>query len=457
MKQTSRNLFIFVCATAPASFAAFACGDDGERTIFDPSSSDADTADAVTIPADSDATTDGNNATDASDASSPVCSVDHWCRTPLPIYQNLRAVWGDGTGVVWAVGSCVAHPELAINGYGDVHHDGCILRWDGTAWQFAFVVEAPDPVSWSNFSTIWGSGPTDIWVGGSAGLYHGEGPDSATLTWTRVPLQREWPIGVVSIWGSGKNDVWLAGAGYFAAGWRTGGGIWHFSGPKNDPDGGAVADWEYDPVSTQFDARLTELRIFGSSGNDLWITGSTRASSEIHPLFLHRGVGEESAIAWVDRTPPTAARTPYGIDVATAGAVTAPGQAWMGIRASWGNGARAYPANQSVLGTGDAGTAFTPFWEVGNYFADGAYDVINGFWSASPTNVWMVSDHGRLRHFDGTQWTLTSLSTSSIPVIADLHGVWGRGVAAPNDIWVVGENVAFHHRDPISPSPENDK
>ena len=53
------------------------------------------------------------------DASTPrECSDDGFCHTALPKGQTLRAVWGDGQGVVWAVSG-----------------QGAILRWDQTEWK----------------------------------------------------------------------------------------------------------------------------------------------------------------------------------------------------------------------------------------------------------------------------------------------------------------------------------
>jgi PAS domain-containing protein len=54
-------------------------------------------------------------------------------------------------------------------------------------------------------------------------------------------------------------------------------------------------------------------------------------------------------------------------------------------------------------------------------------------WGASPTDIWVVGDHGG-GHWDGTTWSQQTVGN------ATLNAAWGF---AANDIWVVGFSPAF--------------
>jgi hypothetical protein len=61
-------------------------------------------------------------------------------------------------------------------------------------------------------STVWGSGPTDIWMAGELGrLRHWDG-----LAWraAAISLDDDLPVqkAIYSIWGAGPDDVWVVGA-----------------------------------------------------------------------------------------------------------------------------------------------------------------------------------------------------------------------------------------------------
>ena len=120
---------------------------------------------------DGDASVADHDASEAPDAQPRTCSDDNVCQTVLPPNSFLRDVWSAGDGVVWAVG-WKEPPNSDLT--------GTILRWDGSAWAVQF--ETAGQV----LSALWGSSPTDIWAGGEGGLYHGTGPSSDAITWTKV-------------------------------------------------------------------------------------------------------------------------------------------------------------------------------------------------------------------------------------------------------------------------------
>ncbi|MDF2692486.1 MAG: hypothetical protein K0S65_869, partial [Labilithrix sp.] len=138
------------------------------------------------------------------------CSDEGFCHTELPTNQNLRGVWGDKQGTVWAISI-----------------EGNILRWDGTAWKIhAHVVED------EGMFGIWGSGPTDVWVASSAGLLHGTGETAASLTFAPVDLPGDVEFKIKSVWGTGPNDIWAVGGIEFPDDWppRFDGRVLHYSG-----------------------------------------------------------------------------------------------------------------------------------------------------------------------------------------------------------------------------------
>ena len=73
-----------------------------------------------------------------------MCSDDGFCHTALPAGAR----------------RCAASGATAPASSWAVSEEGDVLRWDGTAWS-VHALEASGALY-----TIWGSGPTDIWVGG---------------------------------------------------------------------------------------------------------------------------------------------------------------------------------------------------------------------------------------------------------------------------------------------------
>ncbi len=64
-------------------------------------------------------------------------------------------------------------------------------------------------------------------------------------------------------------------------------------------------------------------------------------------------------------------------------------------------------------------------------------DSLYGIWGTSATNAWAVGLHGKILHFDGTQWT----STNS-PVGNRLTRVWG---SSATNVWAVGDSALIHY------------
>jgi hypothetical protein len=78
-----------------------------------------------------------------------VCSPDGWCwKNPLPQGNPLSSVWGSGPSDVWAVG------------------EETILHYDGTTWTGQVTGAL------GGFSSVWVSGSSDVWAGAYQTILH---------------------------------------------------------------------------------------------------------------------------------------------------------------------------------------------------------------------------------------------------------------------------------------------
>jgi hypothetical protein len=94
---------------------------------------------------------------------------------------------------IWASAPNDAYASVAEN---------VVLHWDGNAWTH----ESAGISQGSSFNSVWGSGPTDIYL---AGLLHSGGGG----TWgpANVPPQQVDYGGYPGMWGTGPDNLWFAG------------------------------------------------------------------------------------------------------------------------------------------------------------------------------------------------------------------------------------------------------
>ena len=154
-----------------------------------------------------------------------------WKSFDSGVTENLTSVYGSGVDEVWVTGD-----------------GGSVLRWDGASWKVASDVDRRDVArrvdrgperrlgrgrrlrrgrlfggagfvhhwtgtEWVDSDVpssetlwkVWGSGPTDVWLVGTAQgaglIYRGNGMDFEPVTFTGDAIH--------GIWGSGPNDVWV--------------------------------------------------------------------------------------------------------------------------------------------------------------------------------------------------------------------------------------------------------
>ncbi len=359
-------------------------GDDGGGTGSEPVTVvDSGTPSSMPDADAGDASQDGDSA-----APAELCSVESWCHVALPPDQTLRDVWGDGEGIVWSVSE-----------------QGNILRWNGAQWSIHHTVTGA-------LHAIWGSGPTDIWVGGEGGIFHGQGASSSAIVWTAVATPAALPV--LSMWGSSSDDVWaVAGKTHTSTQpFVYEGQVLHYTG--------ASAGWSLDPISSQ---PAAFSRVWGASSSDVWIGGDMSASKA---LVLRGAPDGEGGMAWTEEK--------------------------ISVRKMTGGAAI---TRDSVLILGNdlltTGTFFTGVttnggdtfaWAVSDYGIGWSYF---DAWGPAPNDVWLAGAYGRLHHWDGTSWRIARTAVTKFPIASTFHAIWGSG---PDDIWVVGENVALHKRPP---------
>ncbi|AKV04285.1 hypothetical protein AKJ09_10948 [Labilithrix luteola] len=188
-----------------------------------------------------------------------------WATTSVGSLYSLYAVWGSGPNDVWAVSTP-----------GALYHTTGFV--DGTA-QWSRVTDIADggvdTLSLGKVArAVWGTSASDVWIGGDAfsrkgsstlwGGFRTSAPDGgasdAGIAWTSISNNH-----ITSIWGSGPEDIWIVGPG--SRGVQYGGS----SAAHTD---GTLADGGV-PVWTAFDTQSAYVlhAVWGSGAGDVWAVG----------------------------------------------------------------------------------------------------------------------------------------------------------------------------------------
>jgi hypothetical protein len=387
---------VVTAALGAFALAAFvACADSELDSTVAPGD-----VDAGSRPSAPDADTEGDAGDDAAvetDAGTPECSKEGYCHTTVPKHQTLRGVWSDGAGATWAVSE-----------------EGGVLRYDGKDWKVQTTLSGP-------LRSIWGSGPTDIWIGGDTGLFHGEGTSSANLAFAAVETPGpQTPI--LSVWGTGADDVWATG--YLISAPNKSRVIHYGKG-----DGGGTPEWSLETVTTNV---IDWKRVFGSQATGVWVVGDwvrPRAGREV--LVHRRSAGSTE---WKQEVLPTDPDEPsnafqwlYDASVSTDGA-----SMWLVGKTTGAMQAYAYATSA------DGGQTFT--WTFGGNLATYEDELFNAIGANGTNAVWVAGNYARLRHWNGLKWKQAVVSVTKYPVIAPIYAIGGL----PDDLWFVGADFAIH-------------
>ncbi len=411
--------------TAATTLALGACSDTADGVVEQPTekgdgggnvipmtdaSPEGDAGESPDASANRDAATDG-----AADAGARICSDDNFCHTDVPKGQNLVGVWGDGTGVVWAVS-----------------RSGSVLRWDGTAWN----VHAQLTTATGTNYTIWGSGPTDVWVLTPAGLFHGEGSSSATLVFSPVALPGDATIPLTSVWGTGPNDIWIVGGQMKDSVWPwvTRGRVLHYDGDPSDGGSG----WTLDSDLSSRGIAYRFVMCGGASG--CWMTGQQfdqALPSLLGGVVLRRSPGSDAWTAVDLPKDPAGGYAPQAREL-TAFGISSDSSIW--IRGATGDFKWSYYRGKST----DSGNSYT--W---SFNPINTWDrAIVALWGPGPNDTWGVGDSGLVTHWNGTKWQQAAIRVTDIPVSKSFTAIWGKG---NDDFWVVGNEIALHRTSASKP------
>ncbi len=387
---------LFASVLAPA-----ACSHSSDGTVDAPPHDD-----GTTLPPGDASVADASPDAEGADAEAGpprVCSEQNFCHTTVPAGHTLRAGWSDADGIAWAVST-----------------EGAILRWDGKNW-------AIHASGLGALSSIWGSSPTDVWVGSETGLYHGQGASSAALAFTAVTGLPGDPTPITAVWGTGPDDVWATGPR--SGGTSYAGRVLHYAG--------AAAGWSLDLASAE---PIAYTRVWGSTNSGVWLAGVRKNTKDVLELAVRRRpVGKSSFSEVLLPGDPEYPPNNVYAKLVTVWSVSSSGDDTI-----WILGEQAFGKPGYVRGTTtDSGQtyAFT-FTALG----DKAFLLPNTIWGISANDAWVGGDFGRLRHFDGTTWKQAFTTITEYPMVDPLYGIWTRGT---DELWIVGAGVALH-RSPTS-------
>jgi len=367
----------------------------------------------------------------------------HW-DSPAPQGNDLAGIWGNGD-TLYAVGSA-----------GTVLHSSD----RGHSWQLTYVDHDLDLIA------VWGSSPTDIYIGGKRGAASLEGvllhSTDRGVTWQR----RDTTEQIAGIWGRSADDVYVVGSAGLI---------------EHSIDRGA--SWQPQSSTT-----TDNLIAIAGDGTALVVVGQglrgellRRGRDDARWKAAKRPVDENWQAVCVDRRGGVVAAGLTGIARSTDR-----GQSWtvqhpskhslFGVWCGVPGEAVAVGEHGTILRTHDGGRNWLPATTdapIGTDLAEiwGATDgrliavgksgtilrsldrgrswqslrssapYLLAIWGSSPQDLYAVGWNGALLHGTGDEhWTTLSLGTD-----AQLVSVWGSG---PDDVYVVswfGE--IFHSTD----------
>lgn len=403
--------------------------------------------------------------------SNRVSAQDWEWQNPLPQGNTLKAVWGNSSNDVFAVGyyGTIVHydgsswsvmdndsSEELLGVWGSSEDDvfavgtnGTILHYDGVSW--APMARATTNHLWG----VWGSSSNDVYAVGNWGtILHYDGN-----TWT--PMNSGTDVYLSSIWGSAGNDIYAVG---------DRGTILHYNG----------VSWTPSPSN----ALTTLTSIWGSSSSNIYVAsragvllhyngsqwsqistssfsnfihiwgspdGKVYIAAANHTIYSYDGNQQGSVnIAYT-----TTGSLIYGIWGSSATNVFAIGEwgeilrfggaSWVKMnsvptkemRRVWGS------PEDDVFAVGVAGTILRydgVTWNaMPNPLAGNSSYTISGIWGTSGRNVYAVGSQGKILHYNGSIWT-----ERISPTTYDLYSLWG---ASETDIFATGASGTILHFD----------
>ncbi len=356
-----------------------------------------------------------------------------WPTLTATLAWNILAGCSDGQAPPQLEVDAQASPQLdgsqdsGANDAGGCDGDAeCAGAMDQVACaEASWCAETNLDVSRFALTSIWGVGSSNVWAVGSLGsVWHLDGS-----RWSQTSVGSG--ITLTSLWVSSEAGVWV------------GGDAQQVMHTAFDPDGGALGAWQlvppFDvPPTTRSNPlqRETLLSLWGAGsqvyGQARLLTMNFDGSVTSLPLELRQLPGPTGSSA--DWKKLSIGRCPYGNFGLPSGI---PSRALWGISPTdvWAiMGTCAFHGEGQASDAG--GTTFS--WEAIDTQSSTAN--LLGVWGANPSDIWVVGEGGRLRHWRGGKL----MDIVSSPTKSTLHGVWG---ASSTDIWAVGDAGVILHYD----------
>ncbi len=348
------------------------------------------------------------------------CERADWCPDPSAnvARYSLTSVWGTGPSNVWAVGSL-----------------GTVLHFDGNTWTRTSVG------SGETLRAVWANGDGGVWVGGEAQetRWAGSSAPSEPPVWqTLRPIRLPKPSISASLFVPGSaalESLWglagVAGAGGAVYGrvrfietsvagnaFAAPPTFWRLPAP-NEP----VAGWA--AVGVPACNQTFPKSPAGAAARALWGRTPTELWALAGPCAFHGQVGP---VATADAGP----GADFTWDVIDTQSFDAD------LHAVWG------PPGADVWLVGQSGRIRR--WHEGTsveVMASPTRETLHGVWGTSAVDVWAVGDSGTVLHYDGTVWAISPVSLPE-GMAPNLYGIWGSDSSS---LWVVGEGIVLRHRE----------
>jgi hypothetical protein len=186
---------------------------------------------------------DAGDASDAGGASDAGDAGDAGILWTSISNNHITSIWGSGPADVWIVGP--SSKGIQYGGSSAAHTDGTLADGGVPVWT-AFDTQSTDVLY-----AVWGSGAGDVWaVGDHGAIRHFAAGDAR---WSIVPSPTTSRLR--GIWGSGPSDVWIVGEE---------GTVLHYDG----------TNWT--AVAAAFDPLKTPdfFGVWGAGPNDVWAVGT---------------------------------------------------------------------------------------------------------------------------------------------------------------------------------------
>ena len=310
--------------------------------------------------------------------------------------MNLTSVWGSGPNDVWAVGTA-----------------GTILHYDGTKWERADL-EAQDAGTDFTLQAVWLDRPDDVWIADGARIRHTNGWNGPTGTEWQIYSYAATAPTISGIRGK-DGMIWMSrrrATGATAGGAVVRVGDW--------VDGGPSSTTLYGPTTAQY----TFSAVAVGRADEAWAVGISPSSTAIPrpPTRVLRvvqvpPVTDGGAPTWrVDEVSTFTTKQLYGV--------------WASDTQVW------------IVGEGGlirrASTVDTPELEIVD--APTQLD-LRGVFGFANDDIWAVGEQGTIVHWDGESWTSVATPLDDMPDRPLLMSVWG---SSPNDVWFSGSGVMLH-------------